>query len=164
MDRAQTSTKTPAKTPDAWRIEHAQLTQKISTYEVRIQDLQAQVDWFKRQLFGQTSEKRPIETNPHQLSLSEVLGETSEPPPPEEKVSVTYQRGKARKDRGDALNEQGLRFDDSVPVESIELPSEPIDLGLKSVSKTFKPRSIGSNASCLGRLLKSAQSRLIRTN
>ncbi len=123
MSRVQTGLQKPTKTQTAWRTEHAQLTQKIDSYEARIQALQSQVDWYKRQLFGQTSEKRPIEPNPHQLSLPDVLDETPEPSPPEEKISITYQRGKARKDRGDALNEKGLRFDDSVPVETIELSS-----------------------------------------
>jgi len=104
---------------------------KTSDFEVENQllreevvGLKRQVDWFKRQMFGQKSEKRLIEPNPDQLGL---LGneQISDEDLPEEKQTITYQRGKGKKKRGDAVNESGLRFDESVPVKEIHvIPDE----------------------------------------
>ena len=82
--------------------------------------LKQQLDWFKRQLFGRKSEKRLID-NPDQLDLSAVLGDAVPPgePPATEKISYTRRKGKQRSD--DCVTDAGLRFDDRVPIESIEL-------------------------------------------
>ncbi len=81
--------------------------------------LKRRVEWFERQLFGQKSEKRPVD-HPHQSSL---LGEApAETAPEGEQVTVTYQRGKAPKQRpDDCVNDSGLRFNAEVPVEVIAL-------------------------------------------
>lgn len=72
---------------------------------------------------AQKSEKHLVDPNPDQLGL---LGQLPTPPSPaEEKQTITYQRGKAKKNRGDAVNDKGLRFDDSVEVKDIEvIPNE----------------------------------------
>jgi len=89
-----------------------------------VQQLKNQLDWFKRQIFGEKSEKH-IFDNPLQSSLldNEAIKATL---PAEEKQTITYQRGKHKKQRGDAINESGLRFDESVPVEHIRI--EPAEL------------------------------------
>lgn len=81
--------------------------------------LKHRVAWFERQLFGQKSEKRPVD-NPYQGNL---LGEPASQTPAEgEKVTITYTRGKAAKQRpDDCINESGLRFNDEVPVEVITI-------------------------------------------
>ena len=82
-------------------------------------DLKRQLAWFQKQLFGQKSERRPVEANLDQLPLDGLLGETATLPPVE-KETITYERGKAKKRRSDAcVTETGLRFDDSVPMEVI---------------------------------------------
>jgi hypothetical protein len=93
---------------------------RISALEAENQSLKQQLDWFKRQLFGRKSEKRLID-NPDQLDLSALLGDAvpaSEPPSTEE-IQYTRRKGKQRGD--DCVTDAGLRFDDRVPVESIEL-------------------------------------------
>lgn len=77
------------------------------------------VRWFEKQLFGQKSEKRPVD-NPLQCGLE--LGDSPVVTPPEgEKHTVTYQRGSAKKQRpDDCVNDAGLRFNEDVPVEVIE--------------------------------------------
>ncbi|MGB5628350.1 MAG: IS66 family transposase [Woeseiaceae bacterium] len=82
--------------------------------------LRQQLDWFKRQLFGRKSEKRLID-NPDQLDLSALLGDAVPPgePPATEKITYTRRKGKQRSD--DCVTDAGLRFDDRVPIESIEL-------------------------------------------
>jgi transposase len=81
--------------------------------------LKRRIDWFNKQLFGQKSERRLAEANPHQPSL---LGAATEPAPAEgEKITVTYERGKAPKQRADdCVNDSGLRFGPEVPVQVIE--------------------------------------------
>ena len=87
--------------------------------------LKRRVAWFERQLFGQKSEQRPLD-NPYQASLP---GETPPAIEPEgEPVTVTYRRGKAPKQRPEeCVNASGLRFNDEVPVERIELPAPELE-------------------------------------
>ncbi len=87
--------------------------------------LRQRVEWFERQLFGQKSEKRPVD-NPHQPSL---LGAVPPATPAEgEQVSITYQRGKAPKQRpDDCINDSGLRFNAEVPVEVIALSAPELE-------------------------------------
>ncbi len=83
--------------------------------------LKRQLAWFQKQVFGEKSERRLVEEDPDQLVLKGLLGDVVVPEP-EEKQTITYERGKARKDRGsDCVTDSGLRFDDSVPVEVIPL-------------------------------------------
>lgn len=82
--------------------------------------LKQQLDWFKRQLFGRKSEKRLLD-NPNQLDLGKLLGDSQPPgaPAPTEKITYTRRKGKQRSD--DCVTDSGLRFDERVPIESIEL-------------------------------------------
>jgi transposase len=87
--------------------------------------LKRRIAWFEQQLFGQKSEKRPVD-NPQQPSL---LGEPPVETPAEgEQITVTYQRGKAPKRRpDDCVNDAGLRFNGEVPVEVITLPAPELE-------------------------------------
>jgi transposase len=108
--------KNAAPTEQSW-------ADKCQTLEVENRALRNRVQWFEKQLFGQKSEKRHID-NPQQISL---LGEPASPTPAEgEKETITYQRGKAKKQRpDDCVNDSGLRFNDEVPVEVIQsIPPE----------------------------------------
>lgn len=92
------------------RSENAELREKEK-------QLEQQLDWFKRQLFGRKSEKVVIDT-PDQLDL-DLFGERAESLSEESIEQITYSRRK--KDRGDSVTDSGLRFDETVPVEVIEL-------------------------------------------
>ena len=83
-------------------------------------ELKHQLAWYKKQLFGPKSEKRP-EEHPDQLRL---FGSKQAPIPQDQpKQKVTYERGKFKKRRDDdCVNEEGLRFDPTVPVKTIVLP------------------------------------------
>ncbi|MGB7303993.1 MAG: IS66 family transposase [Burkholderiaceae bacterium] len=84
--------------------------------------LKHQLDWFKRQLFGPKSEKRVFD-DPQQLALGDILGGKRGAQPEAPKQTITYERGKANKKRGDdCVNDSGLRFDDTVPVRTITCP------------------------------------------
>ena len=79
-----------------------------------------QLDWFKRQLFGERSEKRLLIDPAIQADLLASLGEkTDHRPPPVDKQTITYERRKSRSD--DCVTEQGLRFHETVPLQTIHL-------------------------------------------
>jgi hypothetical protein len=48
-----------------------------------------QLDWFRRQLFGQKSEKRLFDAHPQQMSLGELPVPESSPPPPPRRLPPT---------------------------------------------------------------------------
>ena len=100
-----------------------QLVALLQQKDQQFQSLQQQLDWFKRQLFGQKSEKRNVEDNPYQTTIAELLKDVpAVPESTEEKQTVSYERGKAKKNALDgAQNDSGLRFDDSVPVEEVHI-------------------------------------------
>jgi len=93
--------------------------------EDNVHSLKKQVDWFKRQVFGQTSEKRQLDIIPGQGQLFTGLAPTPNDKIPTE--TIRYERGKARKQRNDAVNDSGLRFDDSVDVQEIQVPAPELD-------------------------------------
>src|SRR6266568_4972766 len=106
----------------AAQAERAQHRQRIAALEAKAADLQRQVDWFKRQLFGRKSERRLLEPDARQLPLAGLLTAAEAPPPPTETVKA-YQRRSHLAPAEDAPDERGLRFESSVPVEVIELPN-----------------------------------------
>lgn len=96
---------------------HSQLTLRQE-----VQALKGQLDWFKRQLFGQKSERRLIEGSSGQMTLAEALGlvEGGVGVPAEQRVAEHTRRLAARKP--DAKDESLPFFDEArVPVEVIEL-------------------------------------------
>ena len=89
------------------------------------ESLKQQLNWFKRQLFGEKSEKRLTIDNPDQIDLGEIFKTPADAPPPETET-VTYERRKKQRP-GDCVTDEGLRFDERVPVEVIELPSPELE-------------------------------------
>jgi transposase len=89
-------------------------------------DLQRQVEWFKRQLFGRKSERRLREPEAQQLPLAGLLPAPADPaeaPPPPTETVKAYQRRTRFAALEATPEESGLRFDSSVPVEVIEVPN-----------------------------------------
>jgi len=108
---------------------NAQLQHNNLQLQHTITQLEHQLNWFKRQLFGQKSEKRDMTDNPYQQTIVDILGAIpTVAPKPQEKTTITYQRGKARKALLDGSPEDsGLRFDENVPVEEINLPTPELE-------------------------------------
>ena len=105
-----------ARLSSALEQSNAALAELQSDYQV----LKQQLEWFKRQLFGEKSEKR-LDIDPvEQGNLLGALG-VEEPPgePHSATATVTYER--RNKVRDGAVNDSGLRFDDTVPVKTIEV-------------------------------------------
>ena len=100
--------------------QYAELQGAVALLQEENQELKYQLAWLKRQLFGSKSEQRLIE-DPAQTGL--LFGQLPKPEQATALEQISYTRNK-HKDRGTAVTDQGLRFDDTVPVEVIEL-SDP---------------------------------------
>ena len=82
----------PISTPAQHAQTHTVSTDEVAALREENAQLKQRLAWFERQLFGQKSEKRPVD-HPQQPSL---LGEPPAQTTPEgEQITVTYQRGKA---------------------------------------------------------------------
>ena len=82
-----------------------------------------QIAWFKRQIFGQKSERRIVDGADGQMSLGEAItqDQVASPPPPTERPVAAHTRRQTSK-KPDTGDDSLPFFDDSrVPVEVIEL-------------------------------------------
>lgn len=119
----KTASKLNNQPPDFAALSKEELVAVCDELYTQVQQLSHQVDWFKRQIFGQKSEKRNFEEVPQQVNMAELFKDSApavEADAPQE--TITYQRGKAQKNAlANAQEEAGLRFDDTVPVEEIHV-------------------------------------------
>jgi transposase len=112
--------KAPLKpTPDmtSVHIQNVQLSERVIV-------LEQQLDWFKRQLFGRKSEKQVID-NPAQSSLFVSDESPAQTPAPGTDVAG-HRRSSKKKTQEQDVNDTGLRFDDSVPQQIIEVPAKEL--------------------------------------
>jgi transposase len=101
-------------------VSHQQVVVRNDELRARSEELNRQLEWFKRQLFGSKSERRLVDQETRQLWLGELEGQGS--PAPESNITVEKHQ-RRRRSQPDQTDEGGLRFDESVPVEEIRLPS-----------------------------------------
>jgi transposase len=101
------------------------LAQLLQAKAANIAELQRQVEWFRRQLFGQKSERFVPTPDPQQMHLGQLLDDlvvpAEQPDPPSTVPAHTR-----RKPRGDFTDETGQApfFDETrVPVQTIEVPN-----------------------------------------
>jgi transposase len=100
--------------------------QKVELLEAKVDSLEQQLEWFRRQLFGRKSEKRLIEPNPDQLPLKGWEGEQAAKP--EVSKQSAPSRARSRKVRAaDCVTDTGLRFGPEVPKQTIRLPCAELD-------------------------------------
>ena len=98
---------------------------RITELELENAQLKQQLDWFKRQLFGEKSEKR-LDLDPAlQRSLFERFDLPAPPAKADDTETLTYQRHKKQRDH--AVNDSGLRFDDTVPRQVIFMKDPAFD-------------------------------------
>ena len=98
----------------------------LAQLQAEFQVLKQQLDWFRRQLFGEKSEKR-LDLDPvEQGNLLTGLGVETPPGLDEPSTqTVTYER--RSKVRDGAVNDSGLRFDASVPVKTIAVKDPAVE-------------------------------------
>lgn len=103
----------------------AELEQTNAQLSAHVDVLTQQLDWFKRQLFGTKSEKQRLIDPAIQGQLLAALGVATPPPPQSTPIeTVTYTRRKAR---DNAVTDSGLRFDETVPVNTIVIGDPAIE-------------------------------------
>lgn len=108
-----------------------QLTLKNQELLGRNQDLQQQVDWFRRQIFGEKSEKKDIPFAERGLLEQLWLGgeapqEQTTPTDPSTTIKEHTRKRSNKEELEDSCGESGLRFDSTVPVEEIQCPPSEI--------------------------------------
>jgi transposase len=102
--------------PPEWASERAEL-------RARIAQLEQQIAWFQRQLFGEKSERRHLQPPPEQMTLGEGLGAAKPAPEPTRAVAAHHRRPATKTDG----EEPALFFDPArVPVEIIAVPNPEI--------------------------------------
>lgn len=116
-----TAVPTPAEAA-LWAPERVvELAQAHADLRRQVQTIQHQLEWFRRQLFGQKSEKRLVLPNPAQMSLGELPIPASPPDVPGKPVAGHTRRA-SRTDFAHDKDESALFFDEArVPVETIAL-------------------------------------------
>lgn len=104
------------------QADYAAVLERITALEARNVELDRLLAWYPKQVFGEQSEHRLVDVSPDQLPLDGLLSDLPAPPPVVTET-ITYERGKAKKQRGDhCVTDSRLRFDDTVPVEVIAVP------------------------------------------
>ena len=106
--------------------DYVKVCKENESLQTRLHEIQQQLDWFQRQLFGRKSEKRTEVDSARQADLFKKLNLEPLPKPDEPTEEITYTRRKKLRGQDD-VTDSGLRFDDSVPVEVITLTADGID-------------------------------------
>lgn len=89
--------------------------------------LKHQLEWFRRQLFGQKSEKRLVSADPAQMHLGELPIPDAQPEAPGKAVAGHTRRA-SRTDFAQDKDASALFFDETrVPVETITLANPETD-------------------------------------
>ncbi len=91
-------------------------------------ELRRQLEWFKRQLFGQKSERRLADADPTQASLGHSFDEIPADRPGNKKVAVAaHEREQQPKTPAASTEDARPFFDEAkVPIERIELPNPEV--------------------------------------
>ena len=108
---------------------HQQLTNSVDTLTARNAELTRQLEWFKRQLFGSKSERRQIDADGRQLALGEWTQQDGT------EITVAEHRRRSRRRPEEGADEDGLRFDSTVPVEEIRIPYPALDADHEVISE-----------------------------
>ncbi|WP_414041941.1 IS66 family transposase [Acidithiobacillus sp. M4-SHS-6] len=99
--------------------------QKLASLQEQIDALKHQLDWFKRQTFGQKSEKRILEAPAQQLTLAEALGIEAAVPLAEAPTRIIPAHTRKSTCRTPEDQAESVPFFDAdqVPVMTIEVPN-----------------------------------------
>lgn len=93
--------------------------------EPRIENLERQLAWFRRQLFGASSERRLLQalSPADQLLLDQEMLKPSEEAPEPTTTVKSYERQQRQKPTDFVDSDSRLKFDDTVPVEEVLVPN-----------------------------------------
>ena len=121
-----------SRIPDAAEVaalDAQQVVQLLRSQAAQIEALSAQLEWFKRQVFGQKSERYPVQPDAQQMHLGEYLGEMTPAAAAEPQAEQDVPAHKRRRSRSDFTDDATSVpfFDESqVPVLSIDVPNPEV--------------------------------------
>lgn len=107
-----------SRIPDAAEVaalDAQQVVQLLRSQAAQIEALRAQLEWFKRQVFGQKSERYPVQPDAQQMHLGEMMPATEPAPQVEQDVPV-HKRRRARSDFADDSTSVPFFDETKVPV------------------------------------------------
>ena len=101
----------------------------VGTLSNEVIQLRQELSWFKRQIFGQKSEKRIVEPSPHQGTLGEDFDAIPDELPEIKKKRIpSHERKEPLKNAASDDNEPALFLDESkVPVQIINVANPAIE-------------------------------------
>jgi hypothetical protein len=108
------------------------VAQLLRSQSAQIEALRAQIEWFKRQIFGQKSERYAAQPDAQQMHLGELMPAVPVPvpvPAPEAEAEHDVPAHKRRKPKTDFADDRASVpfFDEArVPVVSIEVPNPEV--------------------------------------
>jgi transposase len=104
------------KTNQISQLDASKMKEALALQTGKIAQLEQQLDWFKRQIFGQKSEKQLFDS-PHQTPLFGSADAVPKAAP--SKVEVKSHKRKSNTQRkGDEVNDTGLRLMTAYPKNS----------------------------------------------
>jgi len=119
-----------------------ELIERVLVTHARLEEAEAQLRWFRQQLFGAKSERCLPPPDPSQLALGEGLAEKAEPSDVGTPVRAHVRRPRPSKDED---TDPGLRFDEAVPVQRIVVTDpaleglvEGVDYTVVSEKKSYR--------------------------
>lgn len=122
------SSATTTRLPDAAELagmDVRKVVQLVHSQAAQIEALRAQIEWFKRQVFGQKSERYAPQPDTQQMHLGELMAVV--PPAPEATQEVPgHTRRKARSDFADDSTSVPFFDEAKVPVVSIEVANPEV--------------------------------------
>ena len=113
--------------------ENTELRSQLASVTQKLTDVERQLAWFRKQIFGQKSERRIVGPTTSALGVQMWLGEAFEPKEEQEPVAAeetVKEHVRRRSKRGEVKMgdpESLLRFDPSIPVEEVTLPAVGIE-------------------------------------
>lgn len=109
-------------------LKNQELLEETQELQDNNQELQQQIEWFKRQIFGEKSEKVIKDgSSSNQLWLGGEAPESQEAKDSEVTIKEHVRKRRSKAALEDDCGESGLRFDSKVPVEEIPCPPAEIE-------------------------------------
>jgi transposase len=115
------ASKDSADPPTVARLSAAQLVDLVQSQAEKIAALEHQLDWFRRQIFGQKSERFAPEPDPSQMHLGEVFPVPAESPTEKVKTIAAHTRRVKPVDGAEAGEDLKFFYESKVPVRTIVL-------------------------------------------
>jgi transposase len=122
-----------ASVPDAAELallDPQRLAQMVLALAAQVDSLKGQVEWFRRQIFGQKSERYAPQGDAQQMHLGELMPIEPLAPEPRQEVPA-HHRARPRSDFADDKASAPFFDESKVPVVTIEVPNPQV-AGLSS--------------------------------